>query len=269
MMMDFRAKKNLYALLLAQDSLTLNNAMTSIPSHEKSCSSDDMKIDSSNERLVSSRISSTPATDYACPAKIPSQVENKNTKNLRHLDPTFSPGPFDVICGRGKQARDHAGNYNFRQRVSESAENYSKATSKITKTLIVNRIIEWVEKLSPDGGFVKKVDGIWYCVGEELKREKVGQVLRELNSHKYKSSMKAKRRRWKQEKVAKQAVRNDDSVLNNMLQDHKETVTRKWQLLGRRGRDDQVLELFTTSNISLLRALKSNKQIQEHISKLV
>ena len=109
----------------------------------------------------------------------------------------------------------------------------------------------------------------WYCVGEEQKRDKVGQVLREHNSGKYKSSMKQKRLRWRKEKEEKQAVRDDDTVLNNMLKDHYEAVESKWQTLGKKCPDNQVLDLFTQHNISLLESLKSNAEIQRQINRLV
>jgi hypothetical protein len=190
--------------------------------------------------------------------------------NMTRLPQSFTPGEYDVICARGAEAKNHIGNLNFRKRVAESAESYSKAPSKIFKTLIVTAIIEWVHTQSPDGGFVKRFDGAWYEVGEDIAREKSGQALREMNHSKYKSSMKAKRRRWKQEKQQQQTYRDDDTTnLRDMLRNHYETVEMKWRTFDNKGSDAQMLNLFTQQNNSLLQSLKADDKIQEQISRLV
>jgi hypothetical protein len=76
-----------------------------------------------------------------------------------------------------------------------------KADSKLVKSMVISSVVEWVRKLSLDGGFVKQCNGVWYEIGEYLAREKVGQALREKNHSQYKFSTKAKRRQcWKKEK---------------------------------------------------------------------
>ena len=55
-------------------------------------------------------------------------------------------------------------------------------------------IIDSVRRASPQGGFVKKVNGEWFDVGERARREKTGQQIRDLLHTSYKSSTKAKAR---------------------------------------------------------------------------
>jgi hypothetical protein len=114
---------------------------------------------------------------------------------MKPLPANFEPGPMDVICARGKQAHSHSGNRRFRLSVSMNLERYSKATTKLDKSLIVSSIVDTVRQASPDGGFLKKQVGCWFEVGDHVAREKVGQSFRDLLHTKYKSSTKAKKRR--------------------------------------------------------------------------
>ena len=54
------------------------------------------------------------------------------------------PGPHDVICGRGKLAKNHSGNVAFRRLIQHNLERYSLAGSKTQKSGIVAQIIAWV-----------------------------------------------------------------------------------------------------------------------------
>ena len=83
------------------------------------------------------------------------------------------PGKHDVICARGKHAKDHSGNIAYRQLIQDRLDAYSNSKTKLEKSLIVSDIVETVRRLSPNGGFVKEVDGKWYEVGDALAREKV------------------------------------------------------------------------------------------------
>jgi hypothetical protein len=124
------------------------------------------------------------------------------------LQPTFTPGPYDVICARGKDAKNHLGNKRFRSKVKDALLEYSKSEhDKMRKSMILSDIVESVRRNSPLGGFVKsrhvknvQDDGQttttqWYEVGDHLAREKVGQSFRDLLHGQYKSSTKSKRKR--------------------------------------------------------------------------
>jgi hypothetical protein len=74
----------------------------------------------------------------------------------------------------------------FRALVQDQLHNY--------QSHIVREIIESVRRSSPKGGFVKKVNGKWFDVGERARREKTGQQIRDLLHTQYRSSTKAKAR---------------------------------------------------------------------------
>jgi len=95
--------------------------------------------------------------------------------HMKPLAEGFRPGSLDVICARGNQAFNHAGNKRFRAIVESYLEEYSKATSKVEKSVVVSTIIDLVREASPNGGFVKEENGRWYEVGDQIAREKVGQ----------------------------------------------------------------------------------------------
>jgi hypothetical protein len=72
---------------------------------------------------------------------------------MTRLPNTFMPGNFDVICAKGSNARNHMGN---RQNIKEHAEAYGVADSKVVKAMVVSSVVDWIRRLSPDGGFVYK-----------------------------------------------------------------------------------------------------------------
>lgn len=108
----------------------------------------------------------------ACKVKSVSSSE----KGMRPLATGFAgPGPFDVICARGKKALNHSGNRRFRAMIKANLQKYSMATSKLEKSLIVSGIVDSVREASPGGGFIKQENGKWYEVGDHIAREKCGQ----------------------------------------------------------------------------------------------
>lgn len=94
---------------------------------------------------------------------------------LVRLPPNFVPGPLDVLCARGKAALQHPGNCRFRSIIKECLPKYEAAQSKLDKSLIVSTIVDSVRRATPNGGFVKEIDGVWYEVGDHNAREKCGQ----------------------------------------------------------------------------------------------
>ena len=127
-------------------------------------------------------------------------IDSNNSKNFDDktlLPPSFVPGPYDVICKRGKSAKNHEGNQRYRTLIESALGQYSKADSKMKKSVIVSEIVEFVRSKSPNGGFVKQDEetGEWYEVGTYLAREKTSQAFRDSLHLQYKSSTKAKKRR--------------------------------------------------------------------------
>jgi hypothetical protein len=114
------------------------------------------------------------------------------TKEMIPLASNFSPGSCDVICSKGKEAKQHPANQWLRRLIKENLEEYSRCPSKLERSFIVSRIMRTIRDASPDGGFVRNLNGVWHEVGDRNAREKIGQAFRDLLHTKYKSSTKAK-----------------------------------------------------------------------------
>jgi hypothetical protein len=197
--------------------------------------------------------------------------KNPFDERMTPLASCFTPGPFDVICARGGEARNHSGNNTFKQKIKESTEAYAKADSKLYKSLVVSSVVDFFRNASPDGGFVKKHNVVWYEVGDQLAREKVGQALRDQLHSQYKSSTKAKRRRWRKE--SQQKVSSDeffDCVVkaNQCITEQMQMVEAKLtRLEGIGASDESLLRLFTQNNALILNTISSDQKLQDSIKK--
>ena len=120
------------------------------------------------------------------------------------LPPQFTPGNWDVICQRGRDSFDHSewwqdisihwiilltvdsnsvlvvfmvypsvGNRRFRICIENNLARYSKAKSKLEKSLIVMSIVDNIRESSTQegGGFVKQVRRrwVWFTVERGLQ----------------------------------------------------------------------------------------------------
>jgi len=101
--------------------------------------------------------------------------------------PKFTPGPFDVICARGKQAYNHDGNKHFRGIVSDAIEKYSKEENRLQRSMIVTDIVNAIRERG--NGFVRMdgSTGEWIACSDVVCREKVGQYFRSALGCRYKS----------------------------------------------------------------------------------
>ena len=92
------------------------------------------------------------------------------------------PGPFDVICGRGRPYQEHPGNKRlheiaavYKPKYLISKRRYKKGIAEMIVTSIKN------DETQP-GRFLKRVDDendeVWEDVSDEVAREKVSHVLR-------------------------------------------------------------------------------------------
>jgi hypothetical protein len=108
----------------------------------------------------------------------------------------YQPTPSDVICQKGKEAKEHPGNKLLQSLVCENLQKYSECTSKLDRSFIVSIIIKTMQQ---DHGsrFIRKKDnnGCWYDIGPKNVREKIGQNFRDSLHTQFKSSAKAKARR--------------------------------------------------------------------------
>ena len=136
------------------------------------------------------QITTTKPKSLSCEAQLKDSCSTKNTVSIgkalnemkyyiksEKLSADFLPGPFDVICGRGKTISLHSGNRRYSELIKSILPRYCATLSKVEKTILVTSVINRVEQASPEGGFVKEINGQWYKVSESYAREKIGQRL--------------------------------------------------------------------------------------------
>jgi len=88
-----------------------------------------------------------------------------------------SPGPFDVLLGRGRLCQEHVGNVRYRQLVLKHKEQYDNA-STVDKTSISLMIVNLVKDSS--GRFLKDNGDGWVEVEDKRSRDKVSHSFRTL-----------------------------------------------------------------------------------------
>ena len=193
-----------------------------------------------------------------------------NAHGKRRLTDDFTPGPFDVICARGKAAQHSEGNTKFRALVAEHAEHYGQCTCKYEKSKIVSHIVNTVRKAAAyhKGGFVKQIDGhCWYEVGDRAAKEKIGQTFRDLLHTKYSSSTKAKARARIQKRLEGQEGQegqdDDDAV-----EDFEEAAARAERESGEQEKQPATqhpttlpIPFPTLQNFNFLRHSNNNSSI--------
>lgn len=117
-------------------------------------------------------------TKKAHPTTKKGNWKTKVVGTMTPLSDTFAPGPFDVICSRGKTAKNHPGNQYYVSVIQEYSERYANTEGKLGKSLIVSEIIDTIRRNSPAGGFVRKDGEKWFEVGDWTAREKVRCMIR-------------------------------------------------------------------------------------------
>eukprot|EP00934_Nitzschia_sp_Nitz4_P008883 Nitzschia sp. Nitz4//scaffold313_size41840//4027//5154//NITZ4_007429-RA/size41840-processed-gene-0.0-mRNA-1//1//CDS//3329547409//8873//frame0 len=132
------------------------------------------------------------------------QEESAATRRTS-LPESFKPTPYTVIIGRHSEAKTNLGNKRLQILASNYLSHYSAAQNRRIKTAIVNEIRETI--LNADGMFIvknreDKTDKRWYHASDAVVREKIGYVLRDLLSHMYRSSSRAKVERKRLRKKA-------------------------------------------------------------------
>lgn len=99
----------------------------------------------------------------------------------------LSPGPFDVLLGRGRLCQEHVGNVRYRQLVVKHKNQYDNA-STVDKTSISFMIINLVKDAS--GRFLKENDDGWVEVDDKRARDKVSHSFRTLRYTKAEAASK-------------------------------------------------------------------------------
>jgi hypothetical protein len=171
------------------------------------------------------------------------------------------PGPFDVVCARGRQFFNHSGNRRYRDLVGRLTKKYASARNKMEKSLVVLNIIEQVHQAN--GRFIKREnkDGPWVEANEIFAREKCTQSLRDGLSTKYRSATKAKRERRSQHD--KRFHRDIDNIVrsNALVVLHMESLTKRVSVLNSERpavSDEAMMDLFTQINSKILDTIKSD-----------
>jgi hypothetical protein len=72
------------------------------------------------------------------------------------LPSDYTPHRFDVLCAKGREAKNHSGNVHYRRLIKQALPRYSKACCKLDKTIIVSEIVDKVQSSSPLGGFIRR-----------------------------------------------------------------------------------------------------------------
>lgn len=86
------------------------------------------------------------------------------------------PGPYDVLFGRDKISRFHAGNTRFYHLIDSRQEKYDAATSKDERSLLAADILLIIKESG--GRFLKLDKTSWVVVDDETARDKVTSTFR-------------------------------------------------------------------------------------------
>jgi hypothetical protein len=130
----------------------------------------------------------------------PEALELLITLDVSALPEDFVPSNYCVLCGKGKEYFDFAGNHRFRTIVSMHLDQYNNATDKVGKSRIVTQVMKIVHDAG--GVFCRFEQGVWWRVSPATAREKTGALFRDCLHTKYRSSGKAKVAARRQARVA-------------------------------------------------------------------
>lgn len=116
---------------------------------------------------------------------VPPAIANLSASNLggdlTQLPSDFTPGEFDVVCGRGKGSYNAPGCKKLRALIREYIPEYTAAKSKFDKTTVLSQIVDVIQSQNNHTAkFVKKdANGAWCEISNDQAREKVGHTMRE------------------------------------------------------------------------------------------
>merc|ERR1719223_884973 len=97
--------------------------------------------------------------DNIPPRILPPTSPNPPNVSCTKFPSSFQPTHFDVLCGREKESRSHAGNRKFRELIAQNLNRYVKAESRNERSIIVQSIVNEIrhDALSIGGaGFVRQ-----------------------------------------------------------------------------------------------------------------
>ena len=91
----------------------------------------------------------------------------------------FTPGPKDILCGRGNVFSNHEGNRYFGILVRSSLQKYKEASNRTEKIKVVDKILREIR--ASDGRFAK-IDSQtkqWYELNDVQAHQKIGHAIRD------------------------------------------------------------------------------------------
>lgn len=100
-------------------------------------------------------------------------------------------GPYDVLCGRQREAFRNVGNRRFRVTVSLSLDKYLKAPTRYCKSNVIGAVVDQVK--GTGGRFLKWWSNEWVEIDDKQAREKVGHALRDMALARENNLMRKKR----------------------------------------------------------------------------
>jgi len=92
------------------------------------------------------------------------------------------PGNNDVLCGRGGDVQNHAGNRRYRAWVKERQEAYSLCNKRGKQIIYAREVVNLVKSLNPSGRFLEKISSYpsrWIEIVDQRALHKTTQALRE------------------------------------------------------------------------------------------
>jgi hypothetical protein len=117
----------------------------------------------------------------------PSSKQTRTKASRQNLVTTETPGPFDVLLGRGKQHAGHPGNERLQTLLNMNSVRYNATTSRHEKTAITKEIVQSIQTAGdPPRRFLKfdkEGDG-WVEVDGAAARVKVSHAMRYASRYK-------------------------------------------------------------------------------------
>jgi hypothetical protein len=116
-----------------------------------------------------------------------SSMQTRTEASSQNLVSTETPGPFDVLLGRGKKHTGHPGNERLKDALNMKSVQYNTTTSRNEKTAITQEIVQSIQTDSdPPGRFLKfdKNANGWVEVDDAAARIKVSHAIRYASRYK-------------------------------------------------------------------------------------
>lgn len=123
-------------------------------------------------------------------------------------------GPYDILCGRSKNAYHNIGNKRFRVIISWNFERYISSTTRTEKTAIVLSIVNTL-KNDIGGRFLKEQDNQYVEISQKEAREKVGHALRDMVSAQRRTQKRQRRQMTTTMTMTTPAVSTPCQTLSN------------------------------------------------------